>query len=67
MLVTTLLDYLEDYITVSKKNKECCNLRMSVDGVYKIKGYGTIICGTIEQGILKVRDEVKFLPRDNSF
>jgi elongation factor 1-alpha len=37
-------------------------MRMPVSGLYNIKGVGTVITGRIEQGVVKPKDEVCFLP-----
>ena len=46
-----------------KRNTEG-HVRVPVNGVYKIKGVGDIITGRVEQGVLKVGDQVAICPRE---
>ena len=62
--VFTLLDALNDYVKVPKRLTEA-PLRMPVSNICSIKGIGSIICGRIEQGTLRIGDEVVFLPQNN--
>ncbi len=39
-------------------------LRLPIDRVFSIKGFGTVVTGTIWAGTLTVADEVAILPRD---
>jgi len=57
----TLYDAFESVVHVPKRasNKP---FRMPVSGLLKIPGVGDVICGRIEQGILKPKMEVKFCP-----
>jgi elongation factor 1-alpha len=59
--VTTLHDALELMVALPQRFPDK-PMRMPVSGLYKIKGVGDVITGRIEQGIVKPKDEVCFLP-----
>jgi len=56
----TLLDALNDYAQLPKRD-DSKPLRMPVQSVLKMK-IGTIVCGRLEQGVLKPGQMVKFVP-----
>ena len=58
--VDTLAQCLDLTVEIPKKNIDA-KLRISISGVFRIKNTD-IICGLVEQGILKKNDEVYFLP-----
>ena len=57
----TLVDALDKLIQPPKRNRDA-PLRLSVSGIYAIKGIGTVVAGKIEQGVLKKDDIVGFSP-----
>lgn len=57
----TLIDALDKLIQPPKRNAEA-PLRLSVSGIYSIKGIGSVIAGRVEQGILRPNDIVGFSP-----
>ena len=57
----TLLDALDKLVQPPKRNPEG-KLRMSVSGIYAIKGIGTVVAGRIETGTLRPNDIVGFVP-----
>eukprot|EP01084_Bolivina_argentea_P204355 348984_1 len=57
----TLLDALENVVRPPKR-KFKKPFRMSVSGVYKIKGVGDVITGRIEQGTILPNATVEFIP-----
>jgi elongation factor 1-alpha len=59
--VNTLLDALNDYALVPKRNAEAV-ARGPLNGVYNIKGVGPVLTSRVEQGIFRPGDEVIFLP-----
>ncbi|OZJ04966.1 hypothetical protein BZG36_01739 [Bifiguratus adelaidae] len=61
MTITTLLDALNDFATLPPRKTDAA-LRLPVSGIYKIKGVGDVIAGRVEQGTVKPKDEVVFLP-----
>jgi elongation factor 1-alpha len=61
----TLLDALDTLVQPPKRNLEG-KLRMSVSGIYSIKGIGTVVAGRIETGILRPNDIVGFTPSNIS-
>jgi elongation factor 1-alpha len=63
--VKCLLDCLEHMVKIPKRPIKKA-LRMPVSGVYKIKGVGDVITGRVEQGQVKVGQEMIFLPTNTS-
>jgi elongation factor 1-alpha len=59
--VDTLLDALNNFCGVPDR-KTAAELRVPISGIHKIKGVGDVLTGRVEQGILKIADEVVFLP-----
>jgi elongation factor 1-alpha len=59
--VTTIHDALERFVILPQRCPDK-PMRMPVSGLYKIKGVGDVITGRIEQGIVRPKDEVCFLP-----
>lgn len=59
--VNTLLDALNDMVALPKRELDA-PMRMPVSGVLKIKGVGDVITGRVEQGTVRNKDEVVFLP-----
>jgi elongation factor 1-alpha len=57
----TLVDALDKLMLPPKRNADGA-LRMSVSGIYSIKGIGTVVAGRIEQGTLRPNDIVGFTP-----
>jgi len=59
--INTLLDALNDLCGVPDR-KTAAELRVPISGIHKIKGVGDVLTGRVEQGLLKIGDEVVFLP-----
>ncbi|ARF10763.1 elongation Factor 1-alpha EF1-alpha [Hokovirus HKV1] len=59
--VNCLMDVLDNHIQVPVRFPNN-PLRMPVSGVLKIPGIGDVITGRIEQGTLKPKDKIVFLP-----
>jgi len=59
--VTTLLDALNNYAIVPKRILDA-PARGPLNGVYNIKGVGTVLTSRIEQGSFKPGEDVVFLP-----
>jgi len=59
--VETMLDVLEKFVKPPAR-KDDGAMRVPLSGVYKIKGVGDVLTGRVEQGLVNVGDEVKFLP-----
>lgn len=59
--IETLLDALDKLVCLPKRESDK-PMRMPVSGLYQIKGVGDVVTGRIEQGIVKPKDEVVFLP-----
>jgi elongation factor 1-alpha len=58
----TLYDALEKMARMPKRDLTA-PVRVPINGVYKIKGVGDIITGRVEQGVLRVGDQVGVCPR----
>jgi len=59
--IHTLHDALNDMVVIPERPLDK-PFRMPVSQNLKIKGVGSVICGRIEQGVLKPGQEVKFMP-----
>eukprot|EP00178_Gracilaria_changii_P018578 TRINITY_DN5319_c1_g2_i1.p1 TRINITY_DN5319_c1_g2~~TRINITY_DN5319_c1_g2_i1.p1 ORF type:complete len:464 (+),score=87.53 TRINITY_DN5319_c1_g2_i1:188-1393(+) len=59
--VHTLHDALNDMVAIPERPLSA-PFRLPVSHNLKIKGVGNVICGRIEQGVLKPGQEVKFIP-----
>jgi len=57
----TLYDALNNVVKPPKRRIEH-PFKMPVSGVYKIKGVGDVICGCVEQGVLKPDTKIRFIP-----
>jgi len=60
--VVTLLDALDKYFCITPRPTDK-PFRMPISGVYNIKGVGTVVAGNVEQGKIKVGDEIRFVSR----
>ena len=58
--VIALFDAIEAYVPVPKRDLEKPFL-MPVEDVFSIKGRGTVVTGKIEQGIIKLGDEIEIV------
>jgi elongation factor 1-alpha len=59
--VHTLLDALNDMACPPKRDLEAA-MRMPVSSILKIKGVGDVVTGRVEQGMVRIKDEVVFIP-----
>eukprot|EP01084_Bolivina_argentea_P099545 178936_1 len=59
--IETLLDALNDMIVLPSRPVDA-PMRMPLSGIYKIKGVGDVLTGRVEQGIVKPKEDVIFLP-----
>jgi len=59
--VHTLKECLNDMCTVPKRDVDK-PMRLPISGCYKIKGVGDVLAGRVEQGVVKPKDNVFFLP-----
>jgi len=58
----TLYDALEKLARPPKRNPDG-DVRIPINGIYKIKGVGDVITGRVEQGILNTGDIIRIAPR----
>lgn len=57
--ITTLLDSLNNYVCVPKRPVDK-PFRMPVSLTCNIKGIGTVVCGRVEQGMIKIGENIRF-------
>ena len=58
----TLYDALEKLVKPPKRFPDR-DVRIPINGIYKIKGVGDVITGRVEQGIINAGDTVRIVPR----
>ncbi len=58
--VMELFDVLETYVPIPKRDLDKPFL-MPVEDVFSIKGRGTVVTGKIEQGVIKLGDDIEIL------
>merc|ERR1719219_2274870 len=61
----TVYDVLDKLCRVPERPTSA-PMRMPISGIYKIKGVGDVLAGRVEQGIVKLGEEVIFLPTHTS-
>ena len=59
---TTLLDALRALRTPRRPPAQKL-LRMAAEDVYKISGVGTVVCGRVETGGIRVGDKISVVPK----
>jgi selenocysteine-specific elongation factor len=59
-----LLRVIEQSVAEIKENQDIGILRIPVDRVFSMKGFGTVITGTLVSGSVTVGDDVEFYPID---
>ena len=63
--VDTVYDALDKMCRVPER-PTTAPMRMPISGIYKIKGWGDVLAGRVEQGVVKPGEEVVFLPTHTS-
>ena len=58
--IMELMDAVDDYVTEPERDTDKPFL-MSIEDVFSITGRGTVVTGKVEQGILKVNEEVEIV------
>jgi len=59
--IVTLVDAMNNFCGLPER-KHDAPLRLPISGIYKIKGVGDVLAGRVEQGTLKIKDDVVFMP-----
>jgi selenocysteine-specific elongation factor len=59
----TLIKELENLSFDIQERSFTKKTRMNVDRVFSIKGYGTVVTGTLMEGVIKVNDELTVYPQ----
>ena len=62
--VDTLLSAVEDMVADIPEKPSNGTARLPIDRVFSMKGFGTVITGTLFAGKLKVGDEVEIIPEN---
>lgn len=57
-----LVDVLETYMSDIDKDVTHTSSRLSIDRVFSVKGYGTVVTGTLIEGKIKVGEVIKHYP-----
>lgn len=60
--IDELLELLDEMARSAKTDRTSKNVRMPVDRAFSVKGYGTVVTGTLNQGKIKVGDELTVYP-----
>jgi selenocysteine-specific elongation factor len=60
--IDTLVDALEQVLTESPPRRDLRRPRLPIDRVFTISGFGTVVTGTLVDGVLEVGQEVEILP-----
>ena len=59
----TLLTALDNLLQASPRRKNIARPRLPIDRVFSLTGFGTIVTGTLLDGVLKVGQDVEILPQ----
>jgi len=62
--IDTLLSAIEDMVAEIPEKSSRGTVRLPIDRVFSMKGFGTVITGTLFAGKLKVGDEVEIVPEN---
>lgn len=60
--MTELVTEIENCLKDTPKRSDTGKPRLAVDRVFTIAGFGTVVTGTLIDGVLKIGDEVEILP-----
>lgn len=55
------IDYISDEIEESNENSPA---RLNIDRVFSVKGFGTVITGTLIEGKISIEDELEIYPKE---
>lgn len=61
--IPELIEDIENVISGIKNRRDISRPRLSVDRVFTIKGFGTVVTGTLMDGMLHTGDEICILPK----
>ncbi len=62
--VDTLLSAVEDMVVDIPEKPSSGTTRLPIDRVFSMKGFGTVVTGTLSAGKLKVGDEIEIVPEN---
>ncbi len=60
--IKTLIDELTKVLSTTKNKVDYGRARLPVDRVFTISGFGTVVTGTLLDGVFRVGEEVEILP-----
>lgn len=60
--IDAVIDYINRISDTDRLHRQYGDARMSVDRVFHVKGFGTVVTGTLSDGVLQVDDDVAVYP-----
>lgn len=60
--ISTLLETLQQVLSTIERQKSESSPRMAIDRVFSVKGFGTVVTGTLLDGDLQLGNEIDILP-----
>ncbi len=60
--IDSLLKIIDEKTEIIEKIKESKNARLNVDRSFQVKGFGTVVTGTLTEGNISVGDELEIYP-----
>ena len=61
--LSELREQLDQILSTTKSRKDLGTPRLGIDRVFSISGFGTVVTGTLSDGMLRVGEEIEILPR----
>lgn len=62
--IATLLQEIDEKTDNIAKQKEAQNARLNVDRSFQVKGFGTVVTGTLTEGTVSIGDELAIYPKN---
>jgi len=62
--IEEIKNYIKEIATYENRNLDIENPRMAIDRVFSLKGIGTVVTGTLSNGILNKSDNVLIYPQE---
>lgn len=63
--IDELVREIDDFSKTIEKQKYDMPVRMPIDRVFTVKGFGTVVTGTLMEGTIYVEDNLTLLPKNN--
>lgn len=64
--IPELVDHLQSILSKVDRKEQNGEPRLAIDRVFSIKGFGTVVTGTLQGGELEIGEEVQILPADKN-